>query len=60
MSSEYCCLDHALADVELLGAAGAAARWAVTLLAPEVNGGAARWCGRESMSPAAAESVVAA
>ncbi len=59
MTPDYCCLDHALADVELPGAAGAAARWAVTLLAPEVNGGAPRWCGRESAVVAAERSVAA-
>jgi hypothetical protein len=60
MSSDYCCLDHALADAELPGAAGAAARWAVTVLAPEVEAGRARrWCGRVAAQVSTGEAVAA-
>jgi hypothetical protein len=59
-SPNYCCLGHALADGELPGAAGAAARWAVTVLAPDVERGAPRWCGPESAGVAVPGRAVAA
>ena len=44
--SGYCCLAHALADVEAPGEVGAAARWEAAEYARLVQAGQVeRWCG---------------
>lgn len=52
--SDYCCLEHALCDVEVPGDVGARARWAYSELAQRVEAGEIdRWCGQTEGSSGA-------